>query len=74
MSGPVVVCSSVKEAVGGADVIITVTKSVKPLLFGEWVKAGAHVAGRQVTWRHWSLVAVMFEETAMKNRWMDDSS
>lgn len=44
VSGPVTVCSSVKEAVSGADVIVTVTKSVKPLLFGQWVKPGAHVA------------------------------
>lgn len=55
VSGPVTVCSSVKEAVSGADVIVTVTKSVKPLLFGQWVKPGAHVAGRQERSQHWSL-------------------
>lgn len=59
VSGPVTVCSSVKEAVSGADVIVTVTKSVKPLLFGQWVKPGAHVAGRQERSQHWSLFALM---------------
>lgn len=47
VSGPVTVCSSVREAVSGADVIVTVTKSVEPVLFGQWVKPGAHVAGTQ---------------------------
>ncbi|XP_062859419.1 ketimine reductase mu-crystallin [Trichomycterus rosablanca] len=42
--GPVKVCSSVKEAVQGADIIITVTSSSEPVLFGEWVKPGAHIA------------------------------
>ncbi|KAI4885275.1 hypothetical protein NFI96_013669, partial [Prochilodus magdalenae] len=44
VQGPVTVCSSVKEAVEGADIIITVTHSREPVLFGEWVKPGAHVA------------------------------
>ncbi|XP_049320303.1 ketimine reductase mu-crystallin isoform X2 [Astyanax mexicanus] len=44
VKGPVTVCSSVKEAVNGADVIITVTSSSEPVLFGNWVKPGAHVA------------------------------
>ncbi|XP_028670009.2 ketimine reductase mu-crystallin isoform X1 [Erpetoichthys calabaricus] len=41
--GPVRVCDSVKEAVQGADVIVTVTRSMEPVLFGEWVKPGAHI-------------------------------
>lgn len=59
VSGPVTVCSSVEEAVSGADVIVTVTKSVKPLLFGEWVKPGAHVAGRGEILQYWGLVALL---------------
>ncbi|XP_078521192.1 ketimine reductase mu-crystallin [Lissotriton helveticus] len=43
MKGDIVVCDSAKEAVTGADVIITVTMATKPVLFGEWVKPGAHV-------------------------------
>lgn len=45
VQGPVKVFSSAKEAVHGADLIITVTSSHEPVLFGEWVKPGAHIAG-----------------------------
>ncbi|KAG7491849.1 hypothetical protein MATL_G00007910 [Megalops atlanticus] len=44
LQGPVTVYSSVKDAVVGADVIITVTMATEPVLLGEWVKPGAHVA------------------------------
>lgn len=44
VQGPVAVFSSVKEAVEGSDVIITVTMATEPVLQGEWVKPGAHVA------------------------------
>ncbi|XP_068080751.1 ketimine reductase mu-crystallin isoform X1 [Danio rerio] len=44
LQGPVRVCSSVKEAVMGADVIVTATGASQPILFGEWVKPGAHIA------------------------------
>ncbi|XP_038156289.1 ketimine reductase mu-crystallin isoform X2 [Cyprinodon tularosa] len=44
VGGPVKGCSSAEEAVRGADVIVTVTGSTEPVLFGQWVKAGAHVA------------------------------
>ncbi|XP_060795595.1 ketimine reductase mu-crystallin [Neoarius graeffei] len=44
VQGPVKVFSSAKEAVHGADLIITVTSSHEPVLFGEWVKPGAHIA------------------------------
>ncbi|XP_065826754.1 ketimine reductase mu-crystallin-like [Oscarella lobularis] len=37
------VCSTVEEAVRGADVIVTVTMAKEPVLFGKWVKEGAHV-------------------------------
>ncbi len=48
LQDPVTVCSSVKEAVLGADVIVTATGASQPILFGEWVKAGAHIAGQLV--------------------------
>ncbi|KAK7919816.1 hypothetical protein WMY93_011100 [Mugilogobius chulae] len=44
LNGPVTVCESVEEAVKGADVIVTVTRSTEPVLFGQWVKPGAHIA------------------------------
>ncbi|GAA6219875.1 ketimine reductase mu-crystallin [Lates japonicus] len=44
VSGPVTACVSVEEAVRGADAIVTVTRCTEPVLFGQWVKAGAHVA------------------------------
>lgn len=44
LQGPVRVCSSVKEAVMGADVIVTATGASQPILYGEWVKPGAHIA------------------------------
>uniref|UniRef100_A0A8C3I2A2 Ketimine reductase mu-crystallin n=1 Tax=Chrysemys picta bellii TaxID=8478 RepID=A0A8C3I2A2_CHRPI len=40
---PVQVCSSAQDAVTGADVIITVTMATTPILFGEWIKPGAHI-------------------------------
>ncbi|KAF7242941.1 Ketimine reductase mu-crystallin [Varanus komodoensis] len=43
VNGPVRVCSSAQEAVTGADVIVTVTMATKPILYGEWVKPGAHI-------------------------------
>lgn len=45
VSGPVRVCASVEEAARGADVIVTVTRCTEPVLLGQWVKPGAHVAG-----------------------------
>lgn len=47
VSGPVTVCGSVEEAVRGADAIVTVTCCTEPVLFGQWVKPGAHVAGEE---------------------------
>lgn len=45
VNGPVQVCSSAQEAVTGADVIITVTMATTSILFGDWVKPGAHING-----------------------------
>ncbi|XP_003961534.2 ketimine reductase mu-crystallin [Takifugu rubripes] len=42
--GPLKAFSSAEEAVRGADVIVTVTRSTEPVLFGAWVKPGAHVS------------------------------
>lgn len=47
VSGPVKICDSVEEAVRGADAIVTVTRCTEPVLFGQWVKPGAHVAGKK---------------------------
>lgn len=44
LPGPATACGSVEEAVRGADVIVTVTACTEPVLFGQWVKPGAHVA------------------------------
>jgi ornithine cyclodeaminase/alanine dehydrogenase-like protein (mu-crystallin family) len=34
---------SVLAAVGGADIICTLTKASEPILFGEWISSGAHL-------------------------------
>ncbi|XP_030068586.1 ketimine reductase mu-crystallin [Microcaecilia unicolor] len=43
VNAKVQVCATAREAVTDADVIITVTMATEPILFGEWVKPGAHV-------------------------------
>jgi ornithine cyclodeaminase len=35
--------ASVPDAVGGADIICTLTKSREPILFGDWISSGAHL-------------------------------
>ena len=41
-------CSTVQEAVKDADVIVTVTGTVTPILKAEWVKPGAHINGMMI--------------------------
>jgi alanine dehydrogenase len=36
-------CSSVREAVAGADLVCAVTSAREPVVFGEWLEPGAHV-------------------------------
>jgi ornithine cyclodeaminase len=40
---PVSAAASVAEAVGGADIVCTVTAATEPILKGEWVRPGTHV-------------------------------
>ncbi len=35
--------TDIKQAVGDADIICTVTAADEPLLFGEWIKSGTHL-------------------------------
>ncbi|XP_078490042.1 ketimine reductase mu-crystallin-like isoform X2 [Ciona intestinalis] len=47
-------CSSAEEAASKADVIVTVTLSTTPILYGRWLKDGVHinsVGGCRPTWR-----------------------
>ncbi len=40
---PVTPASSAQEAVHGADILITATNSMKPIVCGEWLAPGAHI-------------------------------
>ena len=37
------VCEDARQAVTGADIICTVTKAKEPILYGPWIKPGAHI-------------------------------
>jgi ornithine cyclodeaminase/alanine dehydrogenase-like protein (mu-crystallin family) len=39
----ILVCDDVKDVVGNADILVTVTKSTQPLVNGKWVKKGLHI-------------------------------
>jgi ornithine cyclodeaminase/alanine dehydrogenase-like protein (mu-crystallin family) len=52
---------SAREAVHGADVIVVVTSSKEPVLYGEWLKPGAHVnavGANRPDWRELDDVAL----------------
>lgn len=36
-------CEDVKDVVGNADILVTVTKSTQPIVNGDWVKKGLHI-------------------------------
>lgn len=40
---PVRACASAREAVAGADLIVTATSSAQPVLEGDWIASGAHI-------------------------------
>jgi ornithine cyclodeaminase/alanine dehydrogenase-like protein (mu-crystallin family) len=44
VAAPIAPVSSVREAVDGADLIVVATASREPVLRGEWVPDGAHIA------------------------------
>ena len=39
----IVVCSSARQAVDGADIVCTLTSSREPVLFGDWIAKGTHI-------------------------------
>jgi alanine dehydrogenase len=43
LSIPVVLANSAEECVRAADIVITATRSAKPVLFGAWLAPGVHV-------------------------------
>lgn len=61
--------TSVEEAVRGADVVVTVTSALEPILQGAWLEPGAHVnavGSPRPTWRE-------LDDTAMGNVVVVDS-
>ncbi|XP_061666690.1 ketimine reductase mu-crystallin isoform X2 [Syngnathoides biaculeatus] len=66
VKGPMTRCESAEAAVTGADVIVTVTSSLEPVLFGKWVKPGAHVAAVGACGPDWrELDDVLMKEAAV---------
>ncbi|XP_075687475.1 ketimine reductase mu-crystallin [Rhinoderma darwinii] len=63
VEGNVCVCSTAQEAVTDADVIITATMSIEPILFGDWVKPGAHINALGACRPDWREL----DDTLMKN-------
>ncbi|KAM4025957.1 ketimine reductase mu-crystallin isoform 2-T2 [Anomaloglossus baeobatrachus] len=63
VEGKVHVCSTAQEAVTDADIIITATMSTEPVLFGDWVKPGAHINALGACRPDWREL----DDTLMKN-------
>ncbi|XP_056392229.1 ketimine reductase mu-crystallin isoform X2 [Hyla sarda] len=63
VEGNIRVCSTAQEAVNDADVIITATMSTEPVLFGDWVKPGAHINALGACRPDWREL----DDTLMKN-------
>lgn len=40
---PVAACASAREAVAGADIVVTTTPATKPILSADWLEPGQHV-------------------------------
>jgi hypothetical protein len=60
---------SAEDAVRGADVVVTVTSAIEPILRGAWLKPGSHVnavGAPRPTWRE-------LDDTAMANVLVVDS-
>ena len=39
----VTICSDARQAVAGADIVVTATTSSDPVFFGEWIEPGMHI-------------------------------
>jgi ornithine cyclodeaminase/alanine dehydrogenase-like protein (mu-crystallin family) len=65
----IVATTAVEDAVRGADVVVTATSAVEPILKGEWLKPGAHVnavGSPRPDWRE-------LDDAAMRNVLVVDS-
>jgi thiomorpholine-carboxylate dehydrogenase len=63
------IATSVEAAVRGADVVVTATNALEPILKGEWLKPGAHVntvGSPRPNWRE-------LDDRAMRNTLVVDS-
>ncbi len=67
--------SSIKEAVRGADIIVTATPSRKPLVFEEWVKDGTHIncVGADAPGKQELDPAILFRSKIVVDDWNQSS-